>query len=53
MGRYANRIKDTVLFLNGKTYQLERSGGLNHLHGNYCTTLLAAQSSSDSVTFQR
>ncbi len=33
VGRYANRIKDGKFVLNGKTYQLNRNEGKNHLHG--------------------
>lgn len=33
VGRVANRIKDGVFSLNGKTYQLAVNNGTNHLHG--------------------
>lgn len=32
-GRVANRIKDGKFSLNGKTYQLAKNNGFNHLHG--------------------
>lgn len=34
VGRYANRIKDGQIIVNGELYQLARNdGGVNHLHG--------------------
>ncbi|MCI9668993.1 MAG: galactose mutarotase [Oscillospiraceae bacterium] len=35
IGRYANRMKDASFTLNGKTYQLEKNEGNNHLHGGF------------------
>jgi aldose 1-epimerase len=32
-GRYANRIEDGRLALDGRTYQLTQNNGKNHLHG--------------------
>ena len=32
-GRFANRIGDAEFELNGKTYQLDKNDGNNHLHG--------------------
>ena len=33
VGRFANRIADGTFCLNGKTYQLAKNNGKNHLHG--------------------
>jgi aldose 1-epimerase len=33
IGRIANRIGNSVFTLNGKTYNLARNAGVNHLHG--------------------
>ena len=33
IGRYANRIENAEFELNGKTYQLAKNDGKNHLHG--------------------
>ncbi len=33
VGRFANRIKNAEFTLNGKTYQLAKNDGENHLHG--------------------
>lgn len=33
IGRHGNRIEDASFILNGKTYQLARNNGRNHLHG--------------------
>lgn len=33
IGRHGNRIEDASFTLNGKTYQLARNNGRNHLHG--------------------
>lgn len=33
VGRYANRIREARFTLNGKTYQLLKNDGANHLHG--------------------
>lgn len=35
VGRVANRIKGGCFTLNGKTYQLEKNDGNNHLHGSF------------------
>lgn len=33
IGRYANRIRNGLFTLDGRTYQLPRNDGLHHLHG--------------------
>jgi aldose 1-epimerase len=33
IGRFANRIRNASFSLNGKTYQLTRNNGENHIHG--------------------
>lgn len=33
IGRYANRIEDSVIEINGNVYNLEKNEGNNHLHG--------------------
>lgn len=35
VGRYANRIENAVFSVGGKTYQLEKNSGENHLHGTF------------------
>lgn len=35
VGRYANRIKDGKININGKEYQLDKNNGANHLHGGF------------------
>ena len=35
IGRVGNRIGDARFTLNGKTYQLNRNDGANHLHGGH------------------
>lgn len=35
VGRYANRIKEGKLKINGKEYQLDVNNGKNHLHGGF------------------
>ena len=35
IGRYANRIANASIDLNGKTYRLDANNGVNTLHGGY------------------
>lgn len=53
VGRYANRIKGAAFTLNGKTYQLEKNDGRNHLHGIYCTALFTAETAGNSLILRR
>ena len=35
VGRYANRIKEGKININGKEYFLDKNNGANHLHGGF------------------
>lgn len=35
VGRYANRIKEGKININGKEYTLDKNNGANHLHGGF------------------
>lgn len=35
VGRYANRIKEGKININGKEYSLDKNNGANHLHGGF------------------
>ena len=35
VGRCSNRIKDGIIFLNGKSFQLSKNEGENQLHGGF------------------
>ena len=47
IGRYANRIRDGRFSLNGKTYQLDRNDGENHLHGVFSKRIFDAAVQND------
>ena len=49
VGRYANRIKGAAFELNGKTYQLEKNDGENHLHGTFCRTMFDVKEVEDGL----
>ena len=49
VGRYANRLKGAAFELNGKTYQLEKNDGENHLHGSFCRTVFDVQELEDGL----
>lgn len=51
VGRYANRIKDALFSLNGKTYVLEKNDGRNHLHGTLARRNYRGEIRDDSVVF--
>ena len=53
-GRFANRIKDGRFTLNGKTYQLARNNGTNHLHGGlvgYSARVWEVSEQDDKLVF--
>ena len=51
VGRYANRLKGAAFTLNGRTYQLEKNDGNNHLHGTFCRTLFDVKELEDGLLF--
>ena len=51
VGRYANRIKGASFSLNGKTYDLEKNDGRNHLHGILARRNYRGGIRGDSVVF--
>lgn len=53
IGRYANRIKGASFSLGGKTYQLEKNDGNNHLHGAYCTAVFSGTVEDGGLVFRR
>ena len=55
IGRYAGRIPDSVLFLNGQSYPLYRNDGVNHLHGGrigFNKRVFQAEAKDSSVMFR-
>ena len=56
VGRCANRIRDAVFELNGKTYTLFSNNGSNHLHGGKCgfgKRIWKGEELEDGVVFSR
>ena len=56
IGRYAGRIPNATLKLNGKEYPLYRNDGENHLHGGrigFDKFVYAAECTQNAVTFLR
>ena len=53
VGRYANRIRGAEFTLNGRTYQLKKNEGSNHLHGKLCTEVFDGRIEGDSVIFTK
>ena len=53
VGRFANRIRGGRFRLDGKTYQLERNDGENHLHGVYPHCLFATSVEADALVLRR
>ena len=51
VGRYANRIRNASFSLNGKTYELEKNDGRNHLHGSLARRNYHGEIKGDSVVF--
>ncbi|MBO4288705.1 MAG: galactose-1-epimerase, partial [Lachnospiraceae bacterium] len=51
VGRYANRLKGAAFELNGRTYQLEKNDGNNHLHGTFCRTFFDVTELEDGLLF--
>ena len=49
VGRVANRIKGARFTLNGKTYQLEKNNGNNHLHGAFGHVLWDAKVADENT----
>ena len=52
VGRYANRIKGAQFKLNGRTYQLEKNDGNNHLHGTFCRRIFESKVEEDTLTLR-
>lgn len=53
VGRYANRIKGARFTLGGKTYQLEKNDGKNHIHGVYPRQIFDGQTEGNSLVLRR
>lgn len=56
IGRFANRIKNGIFELNGKTYTLFTNNGANHLHGGkqgFNKRLWSSRQEGESVVFSR
>jgi len=54
IGRYANRIAGAQFALNGKTYNLEKNDGANHLHGGsdgFHARVWSSDFSAEGVSF--
>lgn len=52
VGRYANRIKNAEFTLNGKTYQLEKNDGENHLHGIFSKKIYDVKAFGNSLLME-
>ena len=52
VGRVANRIKNASFTLNGKTYELQKNDGNNHLHGIYSHKAFDGEIDGDAVVFR-
>ena len=52
VGRYANRIENAVFTLGGKTYQLEKNNGENHLHGCFSRKLYRVKAFGDTLLME-
>ncbi len=52
VGRYANRIENAVFSVGGKTYQLEKNNGENHLHGTFPRKLYRVKSFGDTLLME-
>ena len=53
IGRYANRIKGSRFWLNGREYTLVKNDGDNHLHGVYANQVFDAEIDGDTLVFRR
>ena len=52
VGRYANRIENAVFTLGGKTYQLEKNNGENHLHGWFSRKIYEVKYFGDTLLME-
>lgn len=52
VGRFANRIKNATFEVNGKTYNLSKNDGNNHLHGVLRKIVFTGGIEDDSVVFK-
>jgi hypothetical protein len=52
VGRYANRIENAVFTLGGKTYQLEKNNGENHLHGCFSRKIYEVKYFGDTLLME-
>lgn len=52
VGRYANRIENAVFTLGGKTYQLEKNCGENHLHGCFSRKIYEVKYFGDTLLME-
>jgi aldose 1-epimerase len=52
VGRYANRIEGAQFTLGGKTYELEKNDGNNHLHGCFASKIYHVKAFGDSLLME-
>ena len=52
VGRYANRIRGSSFWLNGKCFRLTPNEGGNHLHGVFCKTIFSASIEDNALVLR-